>query len=278
MPGFKVLLMGGSGSGKTYSACSLAKTGLKVRWLMNENCLPTISRYFADRGEAIPSNIAWHYVPQAQIGLKELIEMSKSINTFSFKLLTEMTDPNRGKHIEFIQMLEALASYTDQRTGEVLGSVEDWGDDTVLVLEGLTGLSNAVMNLVTGGKPIRGQQDWQVAQNHLERFLDKLTHLQCHYLLTAHIDRETDEVAGGSKIMPSTLGKKLAPKLGRFFDDVIQASREGKRFQWATDTLGSDLKTRHLDIAGNIDPSFDALYARWKALNDSGKAVLGVKA
>lgn len=66
--------------------------------------------------------------------------------------------------------------------------------------------------------------------------------------------------------MPSTLGRKLAPKLGYFFSDAIHVRREATKFVWSTDTINADLKTRHLAIAGNLQPSFLPLYEEWKKL------------
>jgi hypothetical protein len=52
--------------------------------------------------------------------------------------------------------------------------------------------------------------------------------------MISHIEREIDEVLGGSKVMASTLGRKLAPKLPRYFSDVILAEKTGAKFSWST--------------------------------------------
>lgn len=264
--GLKVLLLGGPGSGKTYATAGIADIGLKVRYAMLENAKDSVAKYFSDRNKQVPPNIAWHYIPMSQISFEALGKMSAAINQLSFDTLTKMSDPDRTKYQELVQFCNLLAKYTDERTGAELGSVDSWGNDTVLVVESLSALNRAAMNLVVGGRPTRGQQDWQISQNNLEAILNRLTQVRCHVVVTAHLEREIDEVTGGSMLMPSTLGRKLAPRLGNFFTDVIHVKREGPKFVWATDTINADLKARHLPIAGNLAPSFAPLYAEWRKL------------
>jgi hypothetical protein len=122
------------------------------------------------------------------------------------------------------------------------------------------------MNLVVGSKPVKSQADWGVAQDNLERLIQKLCiDTQCHFILIAHAEREVDEVAGGSKIMAATLGKKLAPRLPRFFSDVVLADRQGTKFTWSTAVAGADLKARNLPVADGLAPSFSQIIASWKS-------------
>jgi hypothetical protein len=83
-------------------------------------------------------------------------------------------------------------------------------------------------------------------------------------MLLAHAERETDEVSGGSKIMAATLGKKLAPRLPRFFSDVVLADRQGAKFTWSTAAIGADLKARNLPIADGLPPDFGPIITNWK--------------
>ena len=53
-------------------------------------------------------------------------------------------------------------------------------------------------------------------------------------MVNGHMEREKDEISGSITLMCSTLGQKLAPKVPRFFDEVIQASFDGKEFFWKT--------------------------------------------
>jgi hypothetical protein len=124
----------------------------------------------------------------------------------------------------------------------------------------------ASMNLVTGSKPVKSMADWGVAIDNLERLITKLTTgLRCHFAMTAHLERETDEITGGTQLMASTLGKKLAPKLPRFFSDVVHCKRDGTKWVWATDTTNVDLKARNLPIKDGMQPTFAAILESWKA-------------
>ena len=248
IPGYKTLLLGGTGTGKTYSLGRLAEIGYKVRILFLEPGQETIGKYFADRGKPIPGNIAWHYVRPTAPSWSAMMNMAKKINTLSFKAMSELSDPDRSQYAEFLDILGACARFVDDRSGEVLGQVDDWGTDTVFAVDSLTGLSIAAKNLVTGAKPVVAPGEWGTAMDNLERFLTNLCMQHCHVVLIGHLEREVDEVSGGIQNMASTLGKKLAPKLPRFFSDVVQAKREQANFFWSTDSINTDLKARNLPI------------------------------
>jgi len=64
--------------------------------------------------------------------------------------------------------------------------------------------------------------------------------------------------------MASTLGRKLAPKLPRFFSDVVYADKTGSKFTWSTMALGADLKARNLPTADGLAPDFGPIIAKWK--------------
>lgn len=266
IPGLRTMLLGATGVGKTYSIGTLADLGLNVRILFTEPGMETVAQYYKDRKQPIPPNIHWHYIAPAAPSWTAMIESAKKINMLSFKALSELSDINKKEFDEFINILTSLSNFVSDRDGSVLGAADSWGTDTVLVLDSMSGLSMAAMNLVTGSKPVKSQADWGVAISNLEFLMTKLTTaLTCHFVLTAHLERETDEVTGGTTLMASTLGKKLAPKLPRFFSDVIHCKRTGDKFVWATDTINTDLKARNLPIKDNLPASFAQLLESWKA-------------
>ncbi len=69
---------------------------------------------------------------------------------------------------------------------------------------------------------------------------------------------------GGVKIYPSTLGRKLAPILGRYFTDVFLAKRNGMKYVWDTADTQADLKGRNLPISGDITPGYVQVANAWK--------------
>jgi AAA domain len=258
--GPKVLLVGDSGTGKTYAFRSLPSLGITPFILATE---PNIEDVLGD----IPCpKLHWHYIAPANPDWETLIDSAKKINTLPFKALADMGDINKQKYNQFIQLLEALHDFKCDRCGEAFGDVSKWGPDRALGLDSLTGLNQMAMNLVVGSKPVKSMADWQIAMDNLERIVNKLTtDTKAWFILTAHLERETDEVTGGIQLMASTLGKKLAPKLPRFFSDVVQTVRAGTAFKWSTATMNVALKARNLPIGDQLEPNFKLLHANWKA-------------
>lgn len=266
LAGVNVLLEGPAGTGKTFSLGTLVEAGIEVFYLALEPGLESLLAFWADRGKPIPANLHWHRVAAPKANFLDLMESAKKVNTLTFDALTKMPDPNRGKHNQFVSVLEALSNFKDDRTGQAFGSVDSWGPDRALVIDGMTGLGQAAMALVIGGKPVRSQTDWGMAQDQLERTLRMLCDgCLCHFVLLAHVEREVDQVLGGVKLMTSTLGKALAPKIPAMFSDVVLTMRTGDKWTWDTSSAMADLKTRNLPIAANLQPDFGQIIMKWKS-------------
>jgi hypothetical protein len=265
LPGVNVLLMGPSGTGKTYSIGTLVDAGLKVFYIALEPGLETLLGYYRDNGKPVPPNLHWKVIEAQKASFADFRESVKRISTMAMDTLAKSVDPARSKYNTFDKILEALNDFTDDRTGQSFGCADTWGPDSVLVVDGMSGLSRAAMGLVIGGKPVKSQADWGIAQDQIDKFLFMLTtQLKCHFILLAHVEREIDPVLGGTKIMLSTLGKALAPKLPAMFSDVILTVREGSKFTWDTASAQADVKTRNLGIAAGQAPSFAPILARWR--------------
>ena len=266
LPGVNVLLMGPAGTGKTHSIGTLVDTGLEVFYLALEPGLESLLGYYKDKGQPIPDNLHWHFLKPPKAGFGELVDAATKINQLTLESLSKMQDPNRGKHNQFIELLSAFNDFPDDRTGKTFGSVDSWTPDRVLVVDGLTGLSRAAMSLVVGGKPVRNQADWGIAQTQVENLLRMLCeNCRCHLVVIGHVERETDLVLGGVKLMVQTLGKALAPKIPAMFSDVILTVREGAKWSWDTANVQADLKTRNLPIKSGIDPNFAQIITKWRA-------------
>lgn len=264
--GVNVLLMGPAGTGKTHSIGTLVESGIEVFYLGLEPGLESLLGYFKDSGKEIPENFHYHYLTPPTAGFEELLDSAKKINTMSLDMLAKMQDPYRGKHNRFIELLTALNDFPDDRTGKSFGPVNYWDSTRALVIDGLTGLNQAVMSLVVGGKPVKSMSDWGIAQDQLEKLLRMLTeNCPCHLVILAHVERETDLVLGGVKLMASTLGKALAPKIPSMFSDVILTTRENTKWTWDTASAMADLKTRNLPIAQGITPDFRQIIEKWKS-------------
>jgi hypothetical protein len=262
LPGINVMLCGTSGSGKTHAIRTLVEAGLEVFVLFTEPGMEVLADVPSDK-------LHWKYIPPASPDFLDMISSAEKINSMSIKMLSDLPDINKRKYTEFIDVLTTLSNFKCDRTGEAFGSVDSWDSSRVLVVDSLTGLSLSAMNLVTGSKPVKCLADWGIAIDNLERLLTKLcVDTRCHFVLIAHLEREVDEVTGGTTLMASTLGRKLAPKLPRFFSDVVHVKRstDGK-FVWSTSTSNVDTKTRNLPLGEALPPSFVPLIANWRKNN-----------
>lgn len=251
------MLMGPSGTGKTTSLKTLIDCGITPYVIFTEPGMEVL-------GDLPLDKVHWHHVKAADQSWAELIDFANKVNQFTFEALTKIGGVNKAGHQQIQDILKACNRFVCDRTGEDFGDVSTWNTDRCLVVDSLTGLSSMAMGLVVGNKPVRSLPDWGVAQNALEFILGKLNSLHCSFVLIAHIERETDEVLGGIKLMPSTLGRKLAPKIPLPMSDVILTVRNGTTWTWSTANPQADLKTRNLAIAENLPPSFKPLIESWK--------------
>lgn len=267
LPGFNVLLMGPAGTGKTKSIGTLvdADPNLQVHFLALESGTESLFGHWRDVGKEIPPNLTWQTLASPKASFSEMLESAKQINTLSLEMLAKTQDPNRSKYNRFVQLIEALNKPKDERTGKELPPVDQWGTNRALTIDGMTGISLAAMSLVVGGKPVRSQSDWGIAQDQIEKILRMLTDgCRCHFVLLSHVEREVDQVLGGTKLFVSTLGKALTPKIAPMFSDVILAVREGTKWTWDTSNPMADVKGRNLPFAAGQAPDFKQILETWK--------------
>lgn len=249
--------MGDSGTGKTYCIRTLIECGLTPFCIFTEPGMETLSDLPADKWH-------WAYVPPTVPDWSALSTMVSNVNKLSYENLLKIPDPNKTKYTHFFSVLKLCQEFVSS-TGRSFGDVTTWGTDRVLILDSLSGLSDMAMQMAAGLKAARAQHEWGEAQLLIESLINKLvTDCQCMVILTAHVEREQDELTGASRIMVSTLGKKLPPKLPKYFSDVILTVREGDKFYWDTAAFNVATKSRSLPIASKQAPSFVPLIAKWK--------------
>lgn len=267
LPGINTLIEGPTGTGKTHVLATIAEqTDLDLFVLFTESGLESFLGYWTDRGKPIPTNVHYHVLERPPVSFETLAETADRINTVAQETLYKMQDPNRSRHNQFVGLLRALANFPDDRTGERYGPVDKWGPNRAFALDSLSGINPIALSLVVGGKPVKSQADWGIAQDQIEKLIRQLCDgCKCHFVLTAHVEREVDQVFGGVKVTVSTLGKALAPKLPPMFSDVILSVREGTKFTWSTANALADLKTRNLPLAEAIPPHFGQIFQKWKS-------------
>ena len=266
LSGIKDLLMGPAGTGKTHAIGTLVDAGLEVFYVDLENGLESLIGYYTDHGKVLPDNLHWFKIGQPKSGISTLLDGARRVNTLSYETLCKAVDPNRSSYNQYLLFLSALGKYVDDRTGEDFGSVNDWDMNRVLVIDSMTQLANICMKNMVGGKPAYAQNEWGVSQNQL---MDLLTFLcnqcNCHVVVLAHVDREVDQISGGTKLMVSSLGRALYSKLPSLFSDVILSVRDGSKWSWDTSTPLADIKTRNLPIQAGLSPSFIPVIEKWRS-------------
>jgi hypothetical protein len=274
LPGANILLIGPAGSGKTHSIGTLVDSGVEVFFLGLEAGMESLFGYWKDKGKEIPNNLHWHTLAAPKASFTDMLDSAKAINMLSLEALAKQVDPNRGKHNRFISLLEALNNFPDDRTGQKFGAVNTWGPNKALVIDGMTGVNNCAMSLVIGGKPVRSQSDWGIAQDQVEKLIRMLCDgCSCHFVILAHVERETDMVMGGTKLMVASLGKALAPKLPPMFSDVILCVRDGgNKWTWDTGTPLADVKARNMPFASGQAADFGPLIKKWQSRGGSLEA------
>lgn len=263
--GPKTLLLGTTGSGKTFSVRSLPEINITPFIIFTEPGMRTVADIGCDK-------LHYHYIKPAATSWEAMRKSAEMINRMDLKSLSGLTDINKGKHTQFLELLTTCNNFVCDRCGKAFGDVATWSTDRHLIIDSLSGLNIMAMDLVVGSKPVKSMADWGIAMDNLERVLNTICFSTvCGFTLIGHLERETDEVLGGVKLMASILGRKLAPRLPRFFDDVVMAENKAGKFSWTTISNQADLKNRNLPLAQDIPPSFKSIYDSW--LKAGGKIV-----
>lgn len=259
IPGAKVLIMGGTGTGKTYSLRTLIEAGITPFIIFTEPGMESLSDL-----KGHPYH--WHYVPPTTSDWGALKQIGENVSKFTYESLIKQIDVNRPtKYVQWLDIIKTSNDFVCDECRQSFGDVSTWGTNRALVMDSLTGLSEMSIRLVIGGKVARSQSDWGIGQEMVRKILDAwTTGLRCWFVLTAHEAREADLVSGAIKVMPHTLGRALAPDIPKYFSDVIETVRIGTDWNWSTASPNADVKARNVPVSEKLPPSFVPLVSRWK--------------
>ncbi len=265
LPGFKCFIIGSPGTGKTFCLRTVEETPLEAAIIFLEPSMTTV----AD----IPCpKLHYHHLKLGSSSWKDMLDMGRLVSTLANEDLQKLPKGSgnvEGKRI-FFELIATLNDFVCDRCGKELGDTLEWGTDRLLAIDGLTGLSRLSRAMTVGYKPIPTQPDWGVMQENVDRLIYKIVmDLFCHFVLIGHVEPEKDEVSGGVKLYPSTLGRKLGPKLPSYFDDVLYSMRLGTDFLWSTVESGVDVKTRNLPLSAKIEQNLGILYDAWEGKQEA---------
>jgi hypothetical protein len=257
------LLCGPAGSGKTSAIPTQLLYGLEVFVIVTEPDGVSSLIDAAERLKAPIDHLHWSYCPPTSAGWGALEDMIVKINTMDQKQLADQRDMGKaGFRAAAMKLLNAFRNFHDDRTGQDYGDFTTWGDTCSLNMDGLTGWSHIGFGATVGYKPTANPGEWGIAQNFIHNMLLKInTDRRCFFNLTAHVEKEMDEMTGAKKIMVSTIGAKLAPKIPTFFSEVIKCHRSvdakgNPSFTWSTLDSTQDLKNRALPISASMPADF----------------------
>lgn len=282
------LLAGESGSGKTSAIATQLKAGLHVFVIVTE---PDGVASLLDSCERIGvpiDNLHWAQCFPAAAGWMDLEEMITKVSTMDQKQLADQRDMGKAAfRAPAIKFLNAFRNFHCDRTGNDYGDFTSWGDDCCLNVDSFSGWCTIGFGCTVGFKPTANPGEWGIAQNFVYNMLMKInSDRQCFFNMTAHIEKEIDELTGARKVMVSAIGAKLAPKIPKFFGDVIKCERlmvtdakgrQSAEFIWSTLDSGMVLKNRALPVSAKLPADFkqvvDAYQRRLRSATQSGSGV-----
>lgn len=272
LAGPKILLEGPSGTGKTFALGTLVEWASKqtpqieVFCIFTENGLETLLGYFLDSGKKVPENLHYHVIKTPTLDLAALIGGAQDAGKLSYAALTAKVDGNRAVNNPWERFLTVLMDVPCDRTGKKYGNIGTWDSTRILVNDSLSETANACFKMVVGNKPVASQPDYQVAQNNLINWLRYMTQsLQCTFVITAHVQRQTNELTQSTQVMTKAIGKAIGDEIPQLFSETIFTVREGAAWYWDTAAAGVDTKTRYLPVQSKLRPDFSQIMDKWLA-------------
>lgn len=234
----KLLLIGDPGSGKTGATASLAAAGYNLRYADTDNGLDILTDLL--------TNPISPYVKG-----KSPAQQAEMLARVNYETLTDPMKNIGGKLVPaqatVWQRLTALLDNWDPATTKgwknkqppaendtaALGPIVTWGTQDILVLDSLSRISSAALNMVLSMNARLGQQphqsDYFTAQTMVESLLQKLydESVQCNVIVVAHIAMIGDESTGVAHGYPASIGKALSPKIGSYFNTCLMVKTTG---------------------------------------------------
>lgn len=265
-----ILLMGPSGSGKTDSLLTLIEAGLELFVVVTEpHGVETLLSGLARRKLPL-DKLHWMEIFPARPGFDSLAQMAKKVSVMDQGSLANLKPGGERSTAQWIELINGLRDFKDAKDGKSYGPIDSFDPSRAVAIDSLSGLNAMSMDITIGDKVTANPGEWGIAMKQLEKLILTCTSsLRCTFVLTAHTEREVDEVTGAGRIMASALGRKLAPTLPRFFSEVVLAVRraegENETFVWSNTEAGHDLKRRALALSSKLPPSFGPIVEAYKA-------------
>lgn len=241
----KMILIGDPGSGKTGSLAALADAGYNLRIVDLDNGIDVLKNLLMDPKSP--------YDKEAHERVKFVTLTERPANIAS---VSTMAVPRSAT--VWNRIAQILANW--KNADEDLGPITSWGPGDVLVIDSLTLAGIAAYNFAAvqnaGNSKIDPRMIYFHAQNYLEYLVQCLyaDDVRCNVIVTSHISFVGDETS----ILhgyPTTIGRALSSKIGRYFNSILMIKSEGKqRKLYTTPTNRVELKnTAPLKVKESYD-------------------------
>lgn len=233
----KMLLIGDSGSGKTGALISLAEAGYNLRILDFDKGLDILRLRLKGNPEAAKR--------------VEFVPCQDKMDTSGGNIKAKGTPEGFSKALRLLDNWK----YKDPSGGEIdFGKPSAWTNKDIIVLDSLTFASMACLRRIVVMDPKTNSLDdiwlnhYGDAANQLENLLALLysDYIRCNVIITSHITflGGNEEEAIADTGYPMALGKKLPPKIGRYFNTCLQCVKKG--------TGGSEKRVISTVPVGNV--------------------------
>jgi len=240
----KMLLIGDSGSGKSGALAALAAVGYKLRIIDLDNGLDILYSTLSKFAPKALENVVFETITNKVKSVNGRIVAQGNPDAWNkaMNLLTHWKVGTAGQEAKPAMPVAGTTIVTPAKAAVPasadyydLGPISSWGRDTVLVIDSGTFLAQMAMDSVLflngrfGGKI--EIQDYMEAMRLIEGLLTLLysPEIKCNVIFTSHIAYLGDE--GFIKGFPATIGQKLSPKVGRYFNNCLQVATKGSGAQ-----------------------------------------------
>jgi hypothetical protein len=257
-----VLLYGQINSGKSHCIRTLLDTGVKKICILALE--PGVEESYSD----LPADkVSWMKIAPPENSMEKTLEYFNKIARLDPTALQNMGRAGKQGCQQWIEATFATLKFIDHRNNnQDLGRVFDWPSDWAFVIEGLTQLNEYAKLHWAGDSPMLEMRDYMVIPDLVTKFVEGVTlSTKCWVILTAHAERETNELTGVSQLMLSCYGRKLGGQLPRFFSEMIYCEKvipsDHKlpvQFTWSTRSASDGIvsKARSMPFVYRVTPTF----------------------
>lgn len=264
------LLQGEIGTGKTTALISAIPAGLELFVLVTEG--RGVESLLDEASDAKIDMKKLHYtqVTPGPPNFDSLEQMAKMVGNLDHESLSKLSSGiDKPKTQQYILLIQRMKKFIDQH-GKDWGDISAFGDDKMFALDSLSGVSELARDLTVGYKPTMHLGEWGVAMQMEFKLMSALTNsIKCFFTLTAHLDKEPNQITGGEDVTMAALGKKNAPKIARMFSEIVTATRVGAgdktKFYWSNANLSTVAKHRALPLSSTLEPNFKQIVDIYRA-------------